>query len=234
MPFMPGQGKRQDAVVRARRGLARGPLLLAIGLALVAAWPIATALLGNPFAPPAPRLVLVPAGEDPTEGALYEVPEFALTNERGEAFGSAQLAGAPWVASFFFTSCPVICPKLTKRLQALQAEIEARGDGPKMVTFTVDPETDTPEVLAKHAREVGAKPERWTFLTGPEDALHATIVDGFKQAMGSPDKDSPQDESMAIAHGVRFVLVDGQGGVRGLYDTTDEGIHALLADAAAL
>lgn len=211
----------------------RSPLLWTAILSVLAAWPVATLIVGDPFAPRAPRLELVPVGEDPTEGAVFEVPPFEHLSHRGEAFGTQNLDGKVWVASFFFTSCPSLCPRLMGRAKVLERELAEAGLPVELVTFTVDPATDTPERLAAYADEEGLGP-RWTLVTGAPGALENTIVQGFKQPMGTPGEGPAEDVALDIAHGLRFVLVDGRSGVRGLFDTDDVGIRALIADARVL
>ncbi len=115
---------------------------------------------------------------------MYTVPSFQLTNEKGHPYGTEQLRGKVWVASFIFTSCPSICPELMEKMQQVQHRTRNAGAGVQLVTFTVDPETDTPEKLQAYARRFKASPYRWVFLTGEYEALETTIVDGFKLAMG--------------------------------------------------
>ncbi len=216
-----------------RRGLIRGsvlgsPWFWTAGAALLAAYPLATLLVGDPFERRPVPLGLAPAAADPYDD--FVLPPFSLVDQSGAQFGSERLEAGPWVASFFFTSCPTLCPRLTERLVGLQARLVEARLPVRIVTFTVDPATDTPEVLAEHAREVRADPERWTFLTGPPAAVERAVVNGFKQPMGAND----EDDAMAIAHGVRFVLVDRGLKVVGLYDADDAGEAALLAEAARL
>lgn len=227
-------GAEGPSVERRRGSLLRSPIAWTAFFSLVAAWPIATFLVGDPFSAPPPRYELVPASGEETGGPVFRLPEFRLVDERGRPFGSSDLRGEVWVASFFFTSCPTLCPKLTARLVDLQSRLEATASATRMVTFTVDPETDTPPVLAAHAKKVGADPTRWTFVTGEPGLVEETIVQGFKQPMGAGDAASDEATAMRIAHGVRFVLVDRALGVRGLYDADDAGIDALVRDASKL
>ena len=211
-------------------------LLLVVGGAIAAAWPIATLVLGDPFRAPPPRLALVPADQDPS-GPVLTVPAFEHLDQRGRPFGARALEGQVWVASFFFTRCGSLCPKITRALVHLQAEAEAAGSDLRIVSFTVDPEHDRPPVLAEHADAAGADRDRWTFVTGEPDALFATIVDGFKQPMGAAGVEasgSAAEAALDIAHGVRLVLVDRALGVRGLYDADEAGVARLLEDAEAL
>lgn len=157
------------------------------------------------------------------------LPEFSLTSDKGTAFGSEQLKGRVWIASFMFTSCPTVCPKLMERMAQIQHRTRNAGPGVHLVSISVDPETDTPERLAAFARRYKASPYRWTFLTGEQKALEDTVVKGFKLAMG---RDA--ENAMQIFHSERFVLVDGEGRIRGYHEADDAGIDALLRDVNVL
>ena len=159
----------------------------------------------------------------PVPKVLFTIPTFELTSQDGQAFGTKQLAGKVWVANFIFTSCPGPCPELTKRMQYLQHHTRNAAQAVHLVTFTVDPENDTPQKLADYGRAHRYNPVRWTFLTGDTKTVEETIVKGFKLAMGA---EAPGQ----IFHSERFVLVDRRGGVRGLYEATDQGMAALLRD----
>ncbi|HSN97211.1 MAG TPA: SCO family protein, partial [Candidatus Nanopelagicales bacterium] len=159
------------------------------------------------------------------------LPAFQLTDHRGQGFGLEQLRGKVWVADFVFTTCPTVCPKLTRRMVELQEKTQGHGDALHLVTFTVDPENDTPEVLARYAAENGAAPGRWTFLTGKLGDIETTVVKGFKVAMGKTDEGGG---IMSIFHGERLVLVDRDGTIRGYYQADDEGMARLLGDLDAL
>lgn len=153
---------------------------------------------------------------------LGEVGRFELVNERGEPFGSEALEGEVYVVSFFFTSCPSICPPLMASMKELQEKYAMGGVDVRLVSITVDPHNDTPEVLAKYGEELGADPERWTFLTGPEEAVRSVVVDGFMTAMGAPEEG--EANTVDIAHSGKLVLVDGEGRIRGYYGTDEMGL----------
>lgn len=158
---------------------------------------------------------------------LVELPAYSLMNEQGQAFGSENLKGQPYIANFVFTSCPSVCPRLTKRMAEVQERTKDLGSSLHLVSFTVDPETDTSEVLRAYAQKYGADPQRWSFLTGQLGALEPVIVKGFKMMR---DKKETSPGMFEIVHGERFVLVDGKGLVRGFYDATNEGLDKLLVD----
>lgn len=162
---------------------------------------------------------------------LVELPAYKLTSESGQAFGAENLRGKTYVANFVFTSCPSVCPRLTRRMAEVQERTKDLGDALHLVTFSVDPETDTPEVLRGYAQKYGADPNRWVFLTGQLTDIEPVVVKGFKMVLGKKETTPGMFE---IVHGERFVLVDGKGFVRGFYEATNEGIDKLLVDARKL
>jgi protein SCO1/2 len=159
------------------------------------------------------------------------LPAFQLTDERRQPFSLETLRGKVWVADFIFTSCPTACPKLTKRMFELQHRTRNLGDAFHLVSFTVDPENDTPERLAAYAASVNARPNRWSFVTGPLGTIETTVVHGFKLAMGKEDNG---DGIFTIFHGERLVLVDREGAIRGYYEANDEGMDQLVRDVGVL
>src|SRR5699024_853354 len=95
------------------------------------------------------------------------VGSFLAIDESGEDFDVAELQGHWWVADFIFTNCTTVCLPMTANMGKLQSKLEDEGlDDVKLVSFSVDPDRDTPEVLAEYAEENGADLDRWTFLTG--------------------------------------------------------------------
>jgi len=162
---------------------------------------------------------------------FYDVPDYVLTNEMGKSFGSKDLNGKIYIANFAFTSCPSVCPELMGKLQKVQKRVRGLGQAVALVTYTVDPDTDTPEVLFKHARKYEANPFVWTFLTGTQQQLNDVIVGGFKLAKG----ERKQDQGLFdIAHSDRLVLVDREGKVRGYYPTDENSINKLMIDVGLL
>jgi len=157
--------------------------------------------------------------------AMFAIPSWELIDQDGRPFGTKQLAGKIWVANFIFTSCPSVCPALSEKMQLLQKRTRHAAQHVHLVTFTVDPETDTPERLKAYAKSYKANPVRWSFVTGNTKEVEETIVKGFKLAMGREGPDLQQ-----VFHSERFVLVDREQNVRGLYEATDEGIAALVRD----
>src|SRR5262247_1134305 len=162
---------------------------------------------------------------------LGGLPAFTLTDQRGQPFGSRELAGKIWVADFIFTSCQGVCPLLSDRMAQVGKRARHLGPDFHLVSISVDPERDTPERMAEYAGRYGANPIAWSFLTGPEQAIQATVVEGFKVGAG---KERSRRAAAAdggfweIFHGENLVLVDRQMRIRGYFSPTAEGLNQLL------
>ncbi len=154
---------------------------------------------------------------------LSELPEFSLVGVDGKPFGSAELRGQVYVVNFFFTSCRSICPAIMKGMARLQDGFAARNiAGIRLVSISVDPERDTPEVLGAYGKELGVDPLRWTLLTGDPETVRRLVVDGFKTPLAAPAPEAPGP--IDIAHTGKLVLVDGLGRIRGYYDSNELGL----------
>lgn len=169
----------------------------------------------------------------------YKVPEFNLTNEFGKSFGSKELNGKYYIANFMFTSCPSTCPALMEKMDQVQKRISGLGTKAQIVTFTVDPDTDRPEVLYRFARKRNTNPYVWNFLTGDKTDLKKIVIEGFKVPLGEklPVQKKLGNETitmMDIAHSDKVVLVDNKGQVRGYYSTDKFGIDRLMIDLGLL
>lgn len=169
---------------------------------------------------------------EPPPPAIGQLPSWSLVDQRGATIGSSELEGKVWVASFFFTSCRSICPKLMGQVKKLQELAASEKYALELVSFTVDPETDTPEKLAAYGQKLGADFARWHFVTGERAPLHALIRKGFMTHVG--EKTVDEGGVMDIAHGGRFMLVDHQGALRGVFDSDDDGLRSVLATARRL
>lgn len=152
----------------------------------------------------------------PVLGSLID---FDLVNERGEDFGFGNLAGKVWVADFIFTTCAGPCPLMSRRMADLQHTFRPQPQF-RLVSFSVNPEYDTPEVLLAYGRQYGAVPDRWTFLTGSPADIQDVAVNGFH--LGSIEE--------PVYHSTVFTLVDGEGRIRGYYDSNDTQFLTSLVD----
>ena len=156
---------------------------------------------------------------------LSALPPFSLVDSSGAPFGSTELRGRVWIASFFFTRCPSVCPLLMTRMAELQRRFQSAGiDGVSLVSITVDPTNDTAERLRAAEPGYGVDPARWKLLTGPLERIQELLVSGFHvpglDAGGLVDGDTP--------HTTKVVLVDPSGQVRGYYDTDEQGLDEVF------
>lgn len=164
---------------------------------------------------------------------LTTLPAFELVDEQGERFARGDLAGRVTVSDFIFTTCPDACPMLTREMAKLQQQIaqDEALRGVELVSFSVDPETDTPEALRAYAERYGADLTRWTFVTGPRPALIDLIQRGFLLAV----MENASDEGAPFLHSQKFVLADAEGRIRGYYDALEpEGRRRLVEDLRRL
>lgn len=186
------------------RGLLWG-LLVGVLVALVVAF--ALRRFARPPAEPLP--------------VLGTIPEFTLTDQTGRTVGRDDLLGAPWVADLVFTRCVLACPLMTTKMAALDRDLPAAdGAAPaaRLVSISVDPEHDRPEVLAGYAERYRAS-DRWLFLTGSRDDVHRLAAEGLKLGFDPNPPLVPLEPGDNIYHSTRFVLVDAEGRVRGFYDS---------------
>jgi protein SCO1 len=188
-------------------------------------------------------------------GVLFDAPQFSLIDESSQPFGSQDLAGKVWVANFIFTNCPGACPAyLSPKMMALQNHLLAKGLGEQvqLVSFTVDPVRDTPDVLQEYGTRYGAKPGLWCFLTGSEAEIEALLQDGFKvgfpakqplptapavtvESTGGHDSHAAQSpDGYDVIHSTRFLLVDKQGMIRAAYHGEDIEVKEMVAGVEQL
>ncbi len=151
---------------------------------------------------------------------LAKVPDFSFTAETGLQVRRGGLIGKIWVADFIFTRCAGPCPVMTERMRRLQIATRniAAGDV-HLISITVDPAYDTPDVLSKYGAKYGTDPDRWSFLTGDPDAIEKFIAKGMLLGL------SKDGEGMPI-HAQKFVVVDREGYIRAYHDL-DEGDNLL-------
>jgi len=160
------------------------------------------------------------------------LPEFSLLERGGKKIALADLRGKIWIADFIYTSCADTCPFQTADMARLQDRWRNESDL-RLVSFSVDPEHDTPRVLSRYAGRFKADPLRWLFVTGERRQIVRLVEDGFHLAVAAAAKGSHR--SGVIVHSPRFVLVDRQGQIRGYYDNRDpQALRRLNQDVTAL
>lgn len=147
---------------------------------------------------------------------LKELPPFTLTDQAGEDYGTQQLDGKVWVATFIFTRCAATCPKQTANMAELQRRLEKNPDNEdiRLVSITVDPEYDTPSVLRDYADAHQADHARWHFLTGQHESIRKLCEKGFLQPMGA--------EGGPVGHSSKLILIDRLRRIRSFYEGTQE------------
>ena len=157
---------------------------------------------------------------------LADAPAFSLTDQDAKPITLQSLKGKPWIGDFVFTHCAGPCPLMTAKMARLQKDLPSPNL--HFVSFSVDPERDTPAVLKEYAQKFQADESRWRFLTGTSDAAFAAAKGMLLTAI-------PANEANPIIHSTKFVLVDGEGRIRQYYDYNDaEQMKALVQDAAVL
>jgi protein SCO1 len=160
------------------------------------------------------------------------VPEFSLIERSGKPITLADLRGAIWIADFIYTTCTDTCPLQSAEMARLQEQWKDKA-GLKLVSFTVDPEKDTIQVLSSYADRYKADSQRWLFLTGAKGEITRLVQEGFRLSAIPAVNDGNADS--VILHSPRFVLIDKQAQIRGYYDSRDsQAIDRLKADVATL
>jgi len=166
------------------------------------------------------------AEKDESLSLLGEIPAFSLTTQAESTFTRNDLLGRVTIADFIFTTCAGPCPLMSATMQTMQFELKS-DDHISLLSFSVDPETDTPPVLREYADRFGADSTRWTFLTGNKSDILSLIRNGFHLSV--------EADSEAIFHSTKFVLIDKEARIRGYYDSgEDSTVATLLRDAAGL
>jgi protein SCO1/2/putative membrane protein len=192
-----------------------------LGLTIVAG----AVVLAGAAAASLPKRTPPPAAQD-LDDDPRPLGAFRLVERSGEAVTDADLAGKVWIADFVFSRCPSSCPRLTAELRTLQDKL--KDTGVRLVTVTVDPEYDSPEVLARFAGRYGADPDRWWFLTGPPADVQTLIRNRFLLTAMPTDAQDQANGAERIMHDSRFVLVDRGNKVVGYFDSASEDARKAL------
>jgi protein SCO1/2 len=152
------------------------------------------------------------------------VASFTLTNQDNRPVTLSDLRGQVWVGDIIFTRCPGPCLKMTRQMQDLQSALVAVGSRAKLVSLTTDAGFDSPAVLKAYAQRFQADPKRWMFLTGNPAEIANLAIDSLKLTAIPKKPEERQSAADLFVHSTIFVLVDKQAQLRGIFETTGEGI----------
>jgi protein SCO1/2 len=159
----------------------------------------------------------------------HYIPEFTFSNQYGEPVGRAEMEGKITIVDFFFTSCPSICPVMSKEMERVN---DMFRDEPRVqiMSISIDPEYDTPEMLKTYADEHNAIPGKWHFLSGPKEETYRLARCGF--VIPTIDGNGVPDD---FVHTDKFMLIDELGRIRGYYSGTNrEDVDLLMLETKVL
>jgi protein SCO1/2/putative membrane protein len=200
-----------------------------LGILIVLATVLVSAGLCGAFVSMAPASP--PRDAEDLEDAGLTLGGFRLTERSGRAVSDVDLGERVWVASFIFTHCPLSCPRITSVMKGLQGKLA--GTSVLLVSISVDPDRDTPAVLADYARRFEADPGRWWFLTGPKDDVVRLVQERFKLGLAHASEGAVQAGAEAITHSDRLALVDRGNRVVAYFDSSDPAkLASLVAEAS--
>jgi protein SCO1/2 len=161
-------------------------------------------------------------GEPEVDTVFQTIPNFELIDQDGKAFNSKVLSGKIFVASFFFTRCTTICPKISFQISRVRDAFLDHSDV-KFISISVDPKFDSPQQLKKYANRFEAKASQWNFLTGEKSYIYPLVLKGFHVPLADASEynEAIKNPDEAFIHSERLILVDKEGVIRGFYDGTD-------------
>ena len=160
---------------------------------------------------------------------FYTIPEYSFINQKGETITNTTYKGKIHVTNFFFTSCPGICPIIMNQLTRVQEE-HANTPDFMMLSHSLDPKNDSPDVLLNYGERLGVNFKMWNLVTGNPEDIHNMSRDGYKLAAAWDNK-APG----GINHTERVTLVDKEGHIRGWYIGTDaDDMDRLIDDIERL
>lgn len=157
-------------------------------------------------------IFLVACGNNIDTNMSEPMMDFEFTTQDEKALSLSDLEGEWWIANFIYTNCRTICPRTTAHMADVQQKLKEDGLRPSIVSFSVDPNNDTPEVLKNYAKEYNADLETWTFLTGYD---FETIQDISESSFKSVLREGAVGQR---SHGYGFYLIDPKGNIVKRYD----------------
>ena len=148
-------------------------------------------------------------------GNDHKIANFTFTNQNGKIITQKEYENTIYVADFFFTTCPTICPKMTDNMVWLQNQLK-KYPNVKLLSFSVTPDIDTPQILKKYAIKKGVDDSRWNLVTGDKKAIYYLARKSYLAV-----KTGKPEELYDMVHTENFILVDKNKRIRGFYDGTN-------------
>ncbi|WP_313903008.1 SCO family protein [Planococcus salinarum] len=174
-------------------------------------------------------LFLAGCGQEIKDSVSWEIEEFTFINQENEEVGLDDLEGEIWLADFVFTNCTTVCLPMMANMTGLQKQIAQEGLDVRIVSFSVDPTIDSPEVLKSYAESYGADLNSWDLLTGySPEKIDEFAMESFKTVARKPENEDQ------VVHGTSFYLVDRDGVVRKFYDGIDPPVEEIINDIEIL
>jgi protein SCO1/2 len=155
-------------------------------------------------------------GEKKVDTLYHKIRDFKFLNEDSVWKSNKDFKNKIWIAEFFFATCPTVCPAMNLQLKKLNQELKAYESDIQFLSFTINPNHDSPNVLKQYKQKTGINSKNWTFLTGDEAETHKLGIEDFLTFAGKDD-----ESEGGYAHSGSFTLVDKEGHVRGVYRVTD-------------
>lgn len=169
-------------------------------------------------------------GEQTLPEQFHRLPDFSLTNQHGDRVTAGTFAGKVFVANFFFTACPGICRQMNTNMARVQ-EALADDDGVMLLSHSVTPDVDTPQVLHGYAERFGAIAGKWHMVTGDRDDIYALGRQGY---FVEEDQGQPRSKE-AFLHSENLIVVDAERRLRGIYDGLNKtDVDRLIRDLKTL
>lgn len=148
-------------------------------------------------------------------GTDHKVSDFRFTNQNGKIITQKDYENIIYVADFFFTTCPTICPKMTNNMVWLQKQLK-HYPNVKLLSFSVTPDIDTPQVLKKYALKKGVDDAKWNMVTGNKKDIYSLARKSYLAV-----KTGKPEDYFDMVHTENFILVDKNKRIRGFYDGTN-------------
>ncbi len=168
-------------------------------------------------------------GETIKDTVQHRIPSFRFIDQDSTVVTEETFDGSIYVADFFFTSCPTICPTMTENMHKIYKAFED-NDKVKFLSHTVDPKRDTPATLKNYAHKLEVSSDKWKFVTGSMDSIYQVGKEGYLASM-QEDESAPG----GFLHSGQFFLVDDQRRIRGIYrGTKDKSVKKLKQDIRTL